>query len=376
MTIAKQSVVLKDEETGDGVENRHEFPPSFDPSLIRIRSRVITVFSLLRRMENRELAIPHFQRRGGLWREDVQSRLIESMLVRIPLPAFYMDATNDDEWLVVDGLQRLTAISRFVLDKNLKLSGLEFLKEFENKTFDEIPRELQRRINETEVTVYLIEEGTPAAVKFNIFKRINTGGLPLSAQEIRHALYYGEEGRATRFLETLADDKSFQKAVGQYIHDERMNDREFVLRFLAFKMVGYNDYHKFENFDVFLSDAMSRLNRVSDDELMMLKQQFQRGIEGAQQIFGENAFRKILSNQKRRRPVNRALFDVFSVHLSKLNDKELQILIEKKKHLKEDMIRLLNEEEFDKAITEGTSTASRVKYRFEKTRQMLQGALL
>jgi hypothetical protein len=96
---------------------------------------------LLNRIRHNELDLaPDFQRKAGIWKEDARSRLIESMLIRIPLPAFYMDATNEDSWLVVDGLQRLTTLKQFVIDKSLTLKGLDFLKFLEGKAYDELSR--------------------------------------------------------------------------------------------------------------------------------------------------------------------------------------------------------------------------------------------
>ena len=152
----------------------------FDTKSIRIESKSGNMNTLLDRLQNDEIDLqPDFQRQAGIWTEVNQSRLMESFMLRIPVPAFYFDGTNDEKWLVVDGLQRLTAIQRFVLKQDLRLCGLEYLKEHEGKTFSELPRPLQRTIREADLVWYLIMPGTPENVKFEVFRRINTGGLPL-----------------------------------------------------------------------------------------------------------------------------------------------------------------------------------------------------
>jgi hypothetical protein len=227
----EEMVQLQLEEPEDDRPSEGQIIKPFDPTKIRVETQTKTIDNLVARMEHGEIVLqPDFQR-GEVWQDAARSRLIESILIRIPLPAFYMDATEDDKWIVIDGQQRLSSIRRFVIENSLRLSKLEFLTELEGSTFDELPQSLKRRIRETNVTVYLVETGTPAEVKFNIFRRINTGGLPLSPQEIRHAL---NQGKSTRLLRELSAGDAFLNVTGHSVSPLRMADRECVLRFLAF----------------------------------------------------------------------------------------------------------------------------------------------
>lgn len=362
---------LDEDENEDEDERYQTDSLEYEPEKINIATREPTIEQLLRRIDKEELDLaPDFQRHADLWDKDTKSRLIESIIIRIPLPAFYVDATNEDKWLVVDGLQRLTALKQFVSDKTLKLSGLEYLKEIEGKTYDEISRKYQRRIEETQVTVYLIEKGTPPEVKFNIFKRINTGGLPLENQEIRHAL---NPGKAIKLLANLAESKEFKDATKfSKKRKSRMDDREFVLGFLAFTLTSYKDC-KDGNRDAFLNDAMGQINKLDDAAIASLDKKFRKVMNDAMEIFGDDAFRKIYKKKKRKQPVNKAMFEGWSVSISNLSNLELKLLKERKQLLIDKFSDRLEED----IIFEGSlSQANKyIKDRFETINELIQEVL-
>ncbi len=371
-----EEMVIADNGTGVELEDTSgdvQITEPFDPSLIRVDTKPMTIDLLRLRIAYNELDLaPGFQRKGGIWKDEAQSRLIESMLIRIPLPAFYMDATNDEKWLVVDGLQRLTTLKRFMIDKTLRLHGLEFLKQFEGKTFDELPRNYQRRIAETQVTVYLIAKGTPDKVKFNIFKRINTGGLPLSSQEIRHAL---NQGKATLMLARLADSPEFKQAVDYGIKDDRMADRECVLRYLAFTITPYTKYDR--DFDSFLNKAMTDINRNSAREQEDLERKFFRAMRIAKSIFGKDAFRKRYKEDAPRQPINKPLFESWSVNFNLLSDEQIGKLAVRKDELRRRFIDLMNspDRKFNEAISLATGDPKKVRLRFEAIEQLIKDVL-
>ena len=345
----------------------------FDPARIRVETKPMVISQLVGRMTHDEIDLaPDFQRKGGIWSRRTKSQLIESLLIRIPLPAFYMDGSNENRWLVVDGLQRLTTLKEFAIDKTLTLSGLEFLTAYQGKGFEDLPRDLQRRIDETQVIVFLIQENTPPEVKFNIFKRINTGGLPLSAQEIRHALY---QGPATTFLHDLAGSPEFLKATRRGIRDDRMGDRECILRLLAFIETPYREY-KANNLDTFLNECMMNLNKMSSGELETLRSRFNQSMIDCVEIFEDRAFRKQFRDISRRNPINRALFETCGANVEKLTSSEVKRLSDRKTELVDRFIQLLEDAEFANSISYGTGDPRKVQTRFLRIEEIIHEILL
>ena len=336
----------------------------FNPSLIDIQAAQTTLKTLIIRLSHEEIDLqPDFQREQNLWNPTFKSRLIESLLIRFPLPAFYFDASNDDKWQVVDGLQRLYTIKSFVVDRKMKLNKLEFLKQFNNKTFDDLPRNMQRRIDEAQVTMYLIKPGTPSNVKFSLFNRINTGGLRLKPQEIRHAISQGvNDGQASKFLKEITETDIFQK-VGR-VSGKRMLDKELVLRFMALKLTTYNDYKA--PMISFLNNAMEQLGKAEPRQLNALRTDMLKALDLSYDIFGDDAFRKSLVEDNKSKVLNRALFEAVTVLFSELSENDSQFLLKNKTDFVESFKQLFDDSDFYSSITVSTTDSVNVVYRFTK----------
>jgi Protein of unknown function DUF262 len=343
----------------------HLIDEPFDPALIDVQTRNMTVGLLLARLRRGVLDLaPDFQRMAGIWSAEAQSRLIESLLLRIPLPTLYAAESGEESWAIVDGIQRLTTIARFV-DPNiveaepLKLSGLEYLP-YDGYEYKDLPGGLQTRIDETELIIHLIRAGTPEPVKFNIFARINTGGRPLTPQELRHALI---PGRARELLRELARSETFLIATRHSVKPDRMADREMVLRFLAFRLTDPREYKR-GDLDAFLRQAMKRLNVLGSTELRQLRKEFDVAMQAAIYIFQDHAFRKRFHGQQYRSPINKALFEAISVNLAKLGPNELGPLLEAKDLVQEGFADLMDDSRFHQAVSVGTGDVEKVRYRF------------
>jgi hypothetical protein len=357
-------------EPEDDIENDEVPDERLDSSNINVELRNPTISNVIDRFENNEIHLsPPYQRKPNLWKPRQQSALIESILLKFPLPSFYFDVLEDGTWLVVDGLQRLSAIKNFILGQ-LKLSELEFLKELEGLGYTDLKREHQRRINETQLTAFFIQAGTPSAVKYNLFKRLNTGGLTLTQPEIRHAIF---QGRASQFVSSLARLPEFRHATVKGVPTERMQDEDFVTRFLAFYIRDYSSYTK--GMERFLTDTLEMLQRgdVTETDLNDIQLAFTKALSTVFSIFGKNAFRKMGS--VRRGPVNKALFEIWTVNLAKLMDSERAVLETQRSIVKDRFATLLHTSAFDNAISHNTAHADAVRTRFSQLEKLLRGIL-
>jgi hypothetical protein len=272
--------------------------------------------------------------------------------------------------LIVDGLQRISALKNFILEENFALSGLEYLKDFNGKKWSELPGHLRTRVEETAITAYIINPGTPKEVKFNIFKRINTGGLVLSPQEIRHAL---NQGPAAKLVAELATYPEFSTALGSKVPSDRMEDRDYTTRFLAFYL-SWQSYQP--DLESFLNNAMALANTMSETELNSIKENFRKSMVAAHSIFGKYTFRKKYERDERRKPINKALFECISVSLAKRSDAEIEKLVAAGNDVDNGLMKLCgNDREFYLAISSSTGDTLSVNRRHNKINNLFNSII-
>ena len=330
-----------------------------DTLLIRNENR--TVHDVLRRIEKGTFIMdPDFQR-DFIWKEDKQGKLIESVLMRIPLPVFYLAENPKGEMVVVDGLQRLSTFQRYVNNKfALKLPHQKALH---NKRFDDLSPKLQNRIEDCNLILYVIDAKVPIRAFLDIFERVNSG-IPLTRQQMRNCLF---SGQATKFLKNEASTDLFKKATGGSLDPNKMRDREFINRFCAFQLLGLDGYKG--DMDDYLASALEYMNKQEENELEKLSSEFRVSLKNNMTVFGKHAFRKHTTDTSRRSVINASLWDVMSTSLTRYPEHLVEARVES---LKKAFYNLLDDEEFLSSITLGTNQVNRVNTRFTKVNEMLQ----
>lgn len=333
-----------------------------DTVLIRNENR--TVYDVLRRIEKGSFVMdPDFQR-DFIWPEDKQCKLIESVMMRIPLPVFYLAENVKGQMIVVDGLQRLSTFQRFV-NNQLKLK-LPHQPELNNKYFKDLSPKLQNRVEDCNLVLYVIDAKVPPQALLDIFERVN-GGVPLTRQQMRNCLY---SGKSTNFLKTESQTELFIKATGASLNSKTMRDRELINRFCAFKLLDLDNYKG--EMDDFLAQVLKEMNTLTHTELEVLSSQFRTSLRNNYQVFGKFAFRKHSSSSDNRSVINASLWDVMSTGLSCYPEALVEANKEK---LQKALYLLFKDDSFNAAITLGTNQVSRVHARFTLANEMLKEVL-
>ena len=359
-----------EEEDLNGGKSMEVITKPFNPNEIDVDISTVNLGSLIEQLENDEIDLqPDFQRAADVWDNVKKSRLIESILLGFPLPSFYFSEDPVSQKLsIIDGLQRICAIRDFVLkeDEPLKLEGLQFLKNFEGLTFSQLARPEVKRIKSLKITMNTLRKGTPLDVKYIIFQRVNTAGEPLTPQEMRHAL---NQGPAAIFIKELANMESFKKATNYSVKSKRMQDRDFVNRFVAF-FIGYQDY--MGDLDMFLNDKMGELNKMTPAQRNDIRVSFDKAMECCYEIFKKDTFRKRYKITDKRKPISKSVYDTLSVNIAWLSDEEQHLLLKNAEDFKAGMIRLFNDEKFNFSISTGTGQKYNVEQRFTMVKSLIK----
>ena len=359
-----------EEEDLNGGKSMEVITKPFNPNEIDVDISTVNLGSLIEQLENDEIDLqPDFQRAADVWDNVKKSRLIESILLGLPLPSFYFSEDPVSQKLsIIDGLQRICAIRDFVLkeDEPLKLEGLQFLKNFEGLTFSQLARPEVKRIKSLKITMNTLRKGTPLDVKYIIFQRVNTAGEPLTPQEMRHAL---NQGPAAIFIKELANMESFKKATNYSVKSKRMQDRDFVNRFVAF-FIGYQDY--MGDLDMFLNDKMGELNKMTPAQRNDIRVSFDKAMECCYEIFKKDTFRKRYKITDKRKPISKSVYDTLSVNIAWLSDEEQHLLLKNAEGFKAGMIRLFNDEKFNFSISTGTGQKYNVEQRFTMVKSLIK----
>lgn len=342
------------------------------PAKVEFSKEQFSLFEINRAIvEFKEINLnPEFQRNKGLWDRKKQSRLIESILMGIPLPLFYFAENNGGGLSVVDGLQRLHTITEYFKNE-FKLQDLTYISGVKGKYFKDLPREHQARIERYQIQVYVMSADTPETVKLDIFERINSGGTPLNKQEMRHALY---KGHSTRLLKELAECNEFKNAVTLKLDSKRMRDRYVILRALAFylayniqliKQIPENIDHAINgSFDNFLAKYMRIMNCMDNNEYNYIVHKFKTSMQLLYNVYRDNTFKRNSTSNT----FNMIMFEsLFFITASLQNQINIDINI-----WRTELDNIINKEWFQSTLDNSSNSIKRMKEHFIKVSESIE----
>jgi len=326
----------------------------------------ITVRQLFDMINEEAIDIAPEYQRHFIWNIERQSQLIESLMLGIPVPNLFMATNKDSTWEVIDGLQRLSTIINFIGDQEtitrfnpnglkLKLNNLEKLTSINKLYYEDLPRSIQLMFMTRPIRVTVLNDRSDFEVRYDLFERLNTGGVSLHPQEIRNCIYLG---RFKDFIINCALDENFTSVVKMTKKAEQTGNREeLVLKFFAY----YEDRNQFvHSVKGFLNDYMANktesfpnqdeFEKVFKDTFAFLKEHLPGGI--------------VRGNRVNITPL--ILFEAISIGVADvIKDGNI-------KHIKPSMLKtLLNDPNLKKLTTGATNSRNKLNARIDYVKSNL-----
>ena len=349
----------------------HPTKKIYPDAVLNIDRVPASVFQLKRRKDKSPSLLnlgPEFQREL-VWSSKQKSELIESILMGIPLPLFYVKEDKDGVYIIVDGKQRLSAMFDYI-DNKFALGPLKILKDYKGKYFKALLPTEQSKIEDFALTLHVIKPPTSDQVTFDLFDRVNRSGTRLNNQEMRNALY---QGNVTKMLKELAKSEEFKSAMGGEDLSKRMKDRYMILRFLSFYLwkcgksidPDTNELIQYKsNLEDFLSKTMRFVNNQSVQELQNLgfEDMFKATMITCCTVLGKDCFRLPMKESSiSRRPINMALFETISFFIAQLH----KYWTNKGSEIVSQYQQLLKNFDFIDSITKSVDSKHQIEKRFD-----------
>lgn len=340
-------------------------------SKIKVEKGFYTIFELKRRFDAnpRRIVLDSEFQRENVWYKDRKSELIESVLMGLPLPIFYFNQDKYGNLIVVDGRQRLGALFSYMADE-FGLNKLKIMSEENGKKFSDLSPVLRGRLEDFQIQAHVIMPPTPDRIKFDIFDRVNRGGVSLNKQEMRNALYQGE---ATRLLKRLAVSDAFKKATGNaFLKEKRMKDKYLLTRFITFLLYDEQrlkdekgERYLYKNdMDELLGVGLDALNHMDYPEVQRIERFVVETLEKAYFYLGEDAFR--LRKGERRTPINMNVFETVMYAMRYLPAAEEKL----RPTVNRGLTRLLDSEKFHDNIGNHRDSEEKLNWRLRTAEEL------
>lgn len=311
---------------------------------------------------------PEFQRRER-WGPEKRSALIESFLLNIPVPPIYLAEDEFGSYSVIDGKQRITAVADF-MNGGSPLTRLERFTEIEGMSFGQLPPPLQNFLTVRPAirAVSLLRQSDPN-LKYEVFHRLNSGGEPLNAQEIRNVLY---RGPLNELVVRLGGDDFLREQLKirntKAPNYRKMLDAEWVLRFLTLSD-SWDDFSG--DLRVSMDQFMAVNQYAEDTALAGMRRDFNASLRGCQHLWGRNAFKRPEGNGWRDLALA-GMFDAQMIAVLEAGPRAVQRLKEQDRRVQRATRDLFDDEEFEGSVRTATNTPSRLRYRVVRMTEMLQ----